>query len=243
MREKWDHIRGLVWKYFKRAVLIFFISSISVTIVYRFIDPPFTFLMIIRVFEQWGDGKDAKLTKKWKDINEISPALITAVVASEDQLFLEHWGFDFKSIEKAYDNNQKKKVKTVKGASTISQQVAKNVFLWPGRSWIRKGFEVYFTILIEVFWEKKRIEEVYLNVIEMGDGIYGAEAAAQKYFKRSAKKLSKSQAALIAAILPNPRVYSAVKPGPYVRERQLWILRNMEYIGEIKFKKNDEKKY
>ncbi len=235
MREKLIHIWGITWKYLKRIVLIFFISSISVTILYRFIDPPVTLLMIIRVFEQWGDGKSAKMTKEWKDIKDINPSLATAVVASEDQLFLEHWGFDFKSIEKAYENNQKKKRRTVRGASTISQQVAKNVFLWPGRSWIRKGFEVYFTLLIEVLWDKQRILEVYVNVIEMGDGIYGAEAASQKYFKRSAKKLSKSQAALIAAILPNPIKYSAVKPSAYVREREQWILRNMEYIGEIKF--------
>jgi monofunctional biosynthetic peptidoglycan transglycosylase len=175
------------------------------------------------------------MTKKWKDLDEISPALPTAVVASEDQLFLEHWGFDFKSIEKAYENNQKKKRKTVRGASTISQQVAKNVFLWPGRSWVRKGLEVYFTVLIEILWDKKRIIEVYLNVIETGDGIYGAEAAARKYFKRSANKLSRNQCALIAAILPNPLKYSATKPSAYIKKRQQWILRNMDYIGELKF--------
>ncbi len=231
MKEK----LAIVWKYLKRAVLFFFISTITMTILYRFINPPVTLLMIQRVFEQWGNGKDAKMTKKWKPLKDISPSLPTAVVASEDQLFEEHWGFDFKSIEKAYESNQKKKRRTVRGASTISQQVAKNVFLWPGRSWIRKGLEVYFTVLIEVLWDKERIIEVYLNVIEMGNGIYGAEAASQKYFKRSAKKLSRSQAAMIAAILPNPIKYSATKPSAYILKRQQWILRNMDYIGELKF--------
>lgn len=228
---------AILWKYTKRIMLFFLISTISVTILYRFINPPITLLMIIRVVEQWGDGKNSKMTKKWKDIEEISPNMASAVVASEDQLFLEHWGFDFKSIEKAYENNNKKKRRTIRGASTISQQVAKNVFLWPGRSWVRKGLEVYFTLLIETFWSKERILETYLNVIEMGDGIYGAEAASQKYFKRSAKKLSKTQAAMIAAILPNPIKYSATKPSNYIKGRQQWIMRNMEYIGKLNFKK------
>ncbi len=231
MKEK----LAIVWKYTKRILLIFFISSVSVTILYRFINPPVTYLMVQRVFEQWGKGKNAKMTKTWKDLDEINASLATAVVASEDQLFLEHWGFDFKSIEKAYESNQKKKRKTVRGASTISQQVAKNVFLWPGRSWIRKGLEVYFTVLIEVLWDKERIMEVYLNVTEMGDGIYGAEAASKKYFHRSARKLSRNQSALIAAILPNPIKYSATKPSTYITGRQQWILRNMNYIGELKF--------
>lgn len=231
MKEK----LAIAWKYIKRGIIFFFVSTIGVTILYRFVNPPVTPLMLQRVVEQWSDGKNAKMSKTWKDLDEISPALPTAVVASEDQLFLEHWGFDFKSIEKAYEHNQKKKRKTVKGASTISQQVAKNVFLWPGRSWVRKGLEVYFTLLIEVLWDKERIIEVYLNVIETGDGVYGAEAAARKYFKRSAKKLSRSQSALIAATLPNPLKYSASKPSPYIQKRQQWILRNMAYIGELNF--------
>lgn len=237
MKEKLVIICSFFLKYLKRSILIFFVSSISMTIFYRFFDPPVTLLMLIRVFEQWSDGKDAKMIKKWKTLDEMSSSMASAVVASEDQLFQEHWGFDFNSIEKAYENNQKKKRRTVRGASTISQQVAKNVFLWPGRSWVRKGFEVYFTLLIEVLWDKQRILEVYLNVIEMGDGIYGAEAASQKYFKHSAKKLSKTQAALIAAILPNPIKYSALHPSAYIKERQQWILRNMDYIGELNFRK------
>ncbi len=224
-----------LWKYLKRIVLIFFASTIGVTFLYRFVNPPVTYLMVQRVFEQWRAGKKAKLSKTWKDLDEINKSLPTAVVASEDQLFLSHWGFDFKSIEKAYENNQNEKKKTMRGGSTISQQVAKNVFLWPGRSWIRKGLETYFTILIELLWNKERIMEVYLNVTEMGDGIYGAEAAAKSYFKRSAGKLSRNQSALIAAILPNPLKYSATRPTAYIKKRQQWILRNMAYIGELKF--------
>jgi monofunctional biosynthetic peptidoglycan transglycosylase len=231
MKEK----LAIVWKYLKRVILFFFLSSIGVTILYRFFNPPITYLMLQRVFEQWSNGKDAKMDKEWKQLGEISPSLPIAVVASEDQLFMEHWGFDFKSIEKAYENNQKKKRRTVRGASTISQQVAKNVFLWPGRSWIRKGLEVYFTLLIEVLWDKPRIMEVYLNVTEMGDGIYGVERASRNYFKRGANKVSRTQAALIAAILPNPRKYSAVRPSAYIKKRQEWILRNMDYIGSLKF--------
>ena len=231
MKEK----LAIVWNYLKRVILFFFLSSIGVTILYRFFNPPITYLMLQRVFEQWSNGKDAKMDKEWKQLGEISPSLPIAVVASEDQLFMEHWGFDFKSIEKAYENNQKKKRRTVRGASTISQQVAKNVFLWPGRSWIRKGLEVYFTLLIEVLWDKPRIMEVYLNVTEMGDGIYGVERASRNYFKRGANKVSRTQAALIAAILPNPRKYSAVRPSAYIKKRQEWILRNMDYIGSLKF--------
>jgi monofunctional biosynthetic peptidoglycan transglycosylase len=156
-------------------------------------------------------------------------------MASEDQKFYEHNGFDWEAIKKAYEYNAKKKRKRpIKGASTISQQTAKNVFLWPGRSWVRKGFEVYFTFLIELFWSKERIMEVYLNVIEMGDGVYGAEAASQTYFKKPASKLTKDNAAAIAAILPNPRKYSASKPGPYIQQRKEWIKRNMGYVERLK---------
>lgn len=167
-------------------------------------------------------------------MEHIAPSLSLAVIASEDQLFPEHWGFDFKAIEKAVkNNNSTKKKKRIKGGSTISQQTAKNVFLWPGRSWVRKGFEVYFTMLIEGLWSKERIMEVYLNVIEMGDGIYGAEAASQAYFHKPAERLSQGQAALIAAVLPNPLKWSPLKPTPYILGRQAWIIRNMNNLGEI----------
>jgi monofunctional biosynthetic peptidoglycan transglycosylase len=150
-----------------------------------------------------------------------------AVIASEDQNFEDHFGFDLAAIKKAEAYNEKHKGKKLKGASTISQQTAKNVFLWQSRSWVRKGFEVYFTFLIEIFWSKQRIMEVYLNVIEMGDGIYGAEACSQEFFHKPSKKLSVQQAALIAAVLPNPRKWSVTKPTPYILHRQQRIIRFM----------------
>ena len=153
-----------------------------------------------------------------------------AVVTAEDQKFAEHFGFDLEAIEKAVKYNEKHKGKKVKGASTISQQTAKNVFLWPGRSWIRKGLEVYFTFVIEICWSKERIIEVYLNVIEMGPGVYGAEAAAQYYFNKSASDLTKKEAATIAAILPNPIRWSASHPTPYIIKKRNWIVRHMKYI-------------
>lgn len=156
-----------------------------------------------------------------------------AVVASEDNRFLEHHGFDLEAIEKALDYNQKKKGKKVRGASTISQQTAKNVFLWPQRSWIRKGLEVYFTVLIEFVWGKKRIMEVYLNVAETGKGIYGVEMAAQQYFGKPASRLTRSESALLAAILPNPLKWNPANPTPYLRERKDWILWNMGNIGTV----------
>lgn len=193
--------------------------------------------------EQAFDAKrSVKLKKDWVSIDEISPNMQLAVVCSEDQNFLEHYGFDLDAIEKAMKHNENHKRK--RGASTISQQTAKNVFLYDGRNWIRKGFEVYFTGLVELIWNKKRIMEVYLNVIEFGDGIYGVEAASQEFFHTSAKKLSRPQAALLAALLPAPRRYSAVHPSSYVRGRQGWILGQMnnwggelQYPGEEKEKK------
>jgi monofunctional glycosyltransferase len=190
--------------------------------------------MVIRLFEQVADGREMKLKKEWKPIDKISLNLALAVIASEDQLFLEHFGFDIDAIKKAYESNNKKIKHTIKGASTISQQVAKNVFLWPGRSWIRKGFEVYFTFLIEVFWSKERILEVYLNVVEMGNGIYGAQAASIFYFKRPASDLNQDQAALIAAILPNPKRWSPITPTSYIQKRKVWIKRNMMNLGNLK---------
>jgi len=182
--------------------------------------------MIQRYFEM----EDGKIDKDWKSLEEISDNMPLAVVTAEDQKFEEHYGFDLEAIEKAVKYNEKHKGKKVKGASTISQQTAKNVFLWPGRSWVRKGLEVYFTFLIELFWSKERIMEVYLNVIEMGPGVYGTEAAAQHYFNKSAAKLTKSEAASIAAILPNPIRWSASKPTPYIIKKRNWILRHMKQI-------------
>lgn len=230
-----------VLKFILKTILWFFIVTIGLTILYRFVPVPVTPLMIIRCVEQKQDGKDMKLKKDWVSYDEISPALPLAVVAAEDQKFLDHYGFDFNAIEKAMKNNQKKsKRKKMKGASTISQQTAKNVFLWPSRTWVRKGFEVYFTGLIEIFWSKQRILEVYLNVVEMGDGVYGAEAAAQEHFKKNAAKLSRGEAALIAACLPNPRKFSVSKPSGYILGRQASILGQMNNIERLDFENEDK---
>ena len=206
------------------------VLSISSVILFRFVPIPFTPLMLIRCVEQKSDGKDMKLRKDWTSIDEMSAAMPLAVIASEDQNFEEHFGFDMDAIRKAQAYNDRHKGKRMKGASTISQQTAKNVFLWPSRSWIRKGFEVYFTFLIELFWSKQRIMEVYLNVIEMGNGVYGTEAAAQEYFHKPAKKLSMREAALIAAVLPNPRKWSPAKPSAYIQRKSSRIIHFMSRL-------------
>ncbi len=224
-----------IYRFFRKLMLYFFIGSVALTIIYRFVPPPFTYLMIQRLVEQKMDGEDLKLRKDWVSIDEMSPYLVRAVIASEDQHFNEHWGFDIEALQKAYQHNQKSK--KVKGGSTISQQVAKNVFLWPGRSYIRKGLEAYFTILIEITWSKKRIMEIYLNEIEMGNGIYGAEAAAKKYFRKPAKDLSKRESALVAAVLPNPIRWTPANPNAYIQRRQYRILRAMRYIGKPEYLK------
>ncbi len=224
-----------IYRFFRKLMLYFFIGSVALTIIYRFVPPPFTYLMIQRLVEQKMDGEDLKLRKDWVSIDEMSPYLVRAVIASEDQHFNEHWGFDIEALQKAYQHNQKSK--KVKGGSTISQQVAKNVFLWPGRSYIRKGLEAYFTILIEITWSKKRIMEIYLNEIEMGDGIYGAEAAAKKYFRKPAKDLSKRESALVAAVLPNPIRWTPANPNAYIQRRQYRILRAMRYVGKPEYLK------
>jgi len=224
-----------IYRFFRKLMLYFFIGSVALTIIYRFVPPPFTYLMIQRLVEQKMDGEDLKLRKDWVSIDKMSPYLVRAVIASEDQHFNEHWGFDIAALQKAYQHNQKSK--KVKGGSTISQQVAKNVFLWPGRSYFRKGLEAYFTILIEITWSKKRIMEIYLNEIEMGDGIYGAEAAAKKYFRKPAKDLSKRESALIAAVLPNPIRWTPTNPNAYIQRRQYRILRAMRYVGKPEYLK------
>ena len=213
-----------------KIVIGFLILSIVTTLIYRFTPVPVTPLMIIRCVEQKSDGKPMKLSKDWKPLEEISSHLQLAVVCSEDQNFLLHYGFDFKALKKAMLNNEKSK--KIRGGSTISQQTAKNVFLWNGRNYIRKGFEAYFTLLIETAWSKERIMEVYLNVIEMGNGIYGAEAAAQFYFNKPASKLTSAECAAIAAILPNPLKWNAIKRTPYIEKRKNWILRQMQHLRD-----------
>ena len=223
-----------IGKFLWKSALWFFGLSIGLVILYRFVPVPITPLMVIRLVEQGLDPeKEFRLVKDWVPISEMSKHAPQAVVASEDQTFMKHNGFDFKSMKKAWESN--KTNNRVRGASTISQQTAKNVFLWPSRSYIRKGFEAYFTVLIEIFWPKERILEVYLNVIEMGDGVYGIQAASQTFFDKDASKLSKGQAALIAAVLPNPRRWSPARPTSYIQGRKSWIMRQMSNLGPIGF--------
>ena len=225
------------WKIAKIASLIFFSVSILSVILFRWINPPITPLMVIRSFQYTFDGKEITRQHRWIPIDSISPQMITAIVSSEDQNFLEHYGFDFKAIQKASAQNAKDDVKVIKGASTISQQTAKNVFLWPNRDWIRKGLETYFTVLIEAFWTKERIMEVYLNIIEFGEGIYGIEAASQHYYHKRAFKLNARQAASLAAVVPAPRKWSPIEPSNKVIRHTNWILKHAAMRGKIKFDK------
>ena len=216
-----------VWSVVKRVLLILFIAQFVYIILLKWVDPPIT----ITQFASWIGGNGLK--RDYVDTDDISYNMKLAVISSEDQLFPDHSGFDWKSIEKAMKYNQRKPNR-VKGASTISQQVAKNVFLWQGRSWVRKGLEVYFTKMIEWTWGKKRILEMYLNVSEMGKGIFGAEAASQSYFRKPASKLSRREAALIAACLPNPKKYSVKPLSDYVAKRSSWVIKQMNFIeGDI----------
>ena len=217
-----------------KIILWFFIITIGLTIIYRFLPIPVTPLMAIRLVEQiFDEKKEVRFKKDWVSIDKISRHMPQAVVAAEDQKFLDHFGFDIEAMEKAWEGN--KKGKRIKGASTITQQTAKNVFLWPGRNFIRKGLEAYFTLLMEILWSKERIMEVYLNVIEMGEGIYGIEAAAQAYYKKPAAKLNRQESAMIAAVLPNPRRWRPTRPTPYIYGRQSWILRQMNNINPVGF--------
>lgn len=209
-------------------VVAFFASTILAVVLFRFVPVFCTPLMFIRSYEQYQAGESIRWKHHWVSIDKISPSMPVAVMASEDQYFLKHHGFDFKAIEKAALKNAERSRKL--GASTITQQTAKNVFLWPGRTWVRKGLEAYFTVLIELIWSKQRIMEVYLNSIEMGDGIYGVEAVAQEHFNCHAIDLSRSNCALIAATLPNPRKYSSKYPSDYMVKRKYKIMKEMKNI-------------
>lgn len=209
-------------------VLFFFLSTLTVTLIYRYVPVYITPLMLIRCGQQKLAGRPMTLQHKWVPSEDISRHLANAVIASEDNRFPDHYGFDFKAIETAA--KERMEGKRMRGGSTISQQTAKNVFLWPASSWIRKGFEVYFTLLIETFWSKERIMEVYLNSIEMGDGIYGAEAVAEAHFGTTAAELTRSQCALIAATLPNPLRFDSANPSSYMKKRQRQILRVMKQL-------------
>ena len=223
----------LIKKTLKWIVVAFFASTILSVVALRFMPVVVTPLMLIRCYEQVKAGEELKLSHDWEPLTNISKDLPIAVMASEDAKFLDHHGFDYQAIEHAAKRNRQHPEKRKLGASTISQQTAKNVFLWPGRSWVRKGFEVYFTALIELMWPKERIMEVYLNSIEMGNGIYGAQAVAEEHFNTDAKDLTKAQCALIAATLPNPRKFSSKNPSAYMLKRQKRILREMKYVERM----------
>ena len=223
-------IVGLLFRKILTFMKWFFIISIVSVILFRFIPIPITPTMLYLLGEQAFDSERRIVLKKdWESLSNISPNMKLAVIAAEDQLFYEHYGFDFAAIKKAIRNNEKGK--RLKGGSTISQQTAKNAFLLPHRSYLRKGLEAYFTMLIELLWSKDRIMEVYLNVIEFGNGVYGVEAAAQHFFKKPASKLSKDEAALLAAVLPNPIRFRVDKPSSYVLRRKNWIKRQIGRMG------------
>jgi len=215
-------------------ILIWFVGiSLFLVVVFKFVPVPFTPLMVSRAVENKLAGKEMFCNHDWVPIENISKNLQKAVIASEDGTFLKHHGFDFTAMQKALKNN--KKGRKIKGGSTISQQTAKNIFLWQGRSYIRKGFEAYFTVLIELVWGKERIMEVYLNSIEMGNGVYGAQAAAEYWYRKDASNLSAREAAGIAAILPNPRKYKASNSTTYINKRKDKIMRVMRHIGKLEY--------
>ncbi len=216
-----------------KLCLWFFGLSIFGVVLYKFVPVPFTPLMVIRAIENKVDGKENYFSHDWEPLENISINLQKAVITSEDGTFLKHNGFDFIAMQKAYKNNERGR--RIKGGSTISQQTAKNVFLWQGRSYIRKGLEAYFTVLIELIWGKERIMEVYLNSIEMGNGVYGAQAAAEHWYRKDAVNLTAREAAGIAAILPNPRKYTATSSSSYINRRKDKIQRVMRTIGKIEY--------
>ena len=213
-----------------RVAATFVIGSITLTLIYRFVDPPITPLMLIRPLEGLGSGKVVGVSKEWISIDEVDPDLLKSIIAAEDARFFDHGGIDWKDVEAAQKYNEKHKGEKVRGASTITMQCARNVFLWQGRNYLRKGLETWFTYLIEFLWGKKRILEVYINMIEWGDGIYGVEAAAQEYFSVSARELTPRQAALLAAVLPNPRRWSPAEPTPYITKRATTITKGARVV-------------
>jgi monofunctional biosynthetic peptidoglycan transglycosylase len=223
-KVKWFFIKLFLW---------FFGLSIGSVILFKYIPVPFTPLMLIRTIENKLDGKTVYFDHDWEPIDKIYKNLQKAVIASEDGTFLSHNGFDFKALQKAYKSNERGR--RIRGGSTISQQTAKNVFLWQGKSYLRKGLEAYFTVLIEVIWGKERIMEVYLNSIEMGDGVYGAYAATEHWYRRDASSLTPMQAAGIAAILPNPRKFKATGSSSYINRRKERIVREMRAVGKINY--------
>jgi monofunctional biosynthetic peptidoglycan transglycosylase len=212
-----------------QILALFLAASFLATFALRWIPPVTTAVMLERRVEAWRSGRAFRLDYRWITMQRISPEAGLAVIAAEDQNFATHHGFDFVSIQGALEAHEHGR--RLRGASTISQQVAKNVFLWSGRSYIRKALEAYFTVLIELTWPKCRILEVYLNIVELGDGLFGVEAAGRRYFGKSAANLGAGESALLAAVLPNPLHLKISRPSAYVEERRAWILQQMEQLG------------
>lgn len=233
MKKESTSIRSKLTRFLSKVLLWFFGISLFFVVLFKFVPVVFTPLMVIRAIENKVGGKEVFFSHDWEPLENISMNLQKAVIASEDGTFLKHNGFDFVAMQKAYKSNERGR--RIKGGSTISQQTAKNVFLWQGRSYLRKGLEAYFTVLIEIIWGKERIMEVYLNSIEMGDGVYGAQAAAEHWYRKDAANLTPIQAAGIAAILPNPRKYKATSSSSYINNRKAKIVRVMRTVGKIKY--------
>lgn len=223
-RRRWRW-RRLLW-----LPVLFGVFSVLQVVALRFVDPPVSTAMLWRYGEALGQGDGSyRLRYQWVDIDEMAPSLPISLVAAEDQRFPLHSGFDLQAIEKARDHNARGG--RLRGASTISQQVAKNLFLWQGRSWVRKGLEAWYTVLIELLWPKQRILEMYANIAEFGDGIYGVQAASQAFWNKDAARLGAAESARLAAVLPAPRRYDAARPGPYVQRRAAWIQRQARQLG------------
>lgn len=222
-------------------VFAFIITSVVGVFIFRWVNPNLTMLMVIRHYESFFDEKKtSSIQKDWVSIDDISSNMVLAAVAAEDSKFLTHWGFDFELIRLAMKHNERSK--RIKGASTISQQTAKNVFLWPRRSWVRKGFEAYFTVIMETLWPKKRIMEVYLNIVEFGKGIYGVEEAAQKFYRKPAENLNRLEAAMLTTVLPSPAKRNPANPSNYMIQYQRRVLWGMSTIVSVEFDTNNSDK-
>lgn len=231
-----------LWFWLKRGVIAVFGLWLAGIILFAFLPVPFSAVMVERQLGAWLSGDFSYVAHSdWVAMDDIAPSMALAVMAAEDQKFPDHWGFDVAAIEKAISHNEKRPTR-IRGASTLSQQTAKNLFLWDGRSWVRKGLEAGLTAGIELVWTKRRILTVYLNIVEFGDGIFGVEAAAQHFFHKPAKRLTASEAALLAAVLPNPHRFKAGAPSGYVTQRQQWIMRQMRQLGGEGFLKANDLK-
>ncbi|MGE6470891.1 monofunctional biosynthetic peptidoglycan transglycosylase [Serratia proteamaculans] len=227
------------WFWLKRGLITLVGVWLLGIVTFAFLPVPFSAVMVERQLGAWLSGDFGYVAHSdWVSMEDISPQMALAVMAAEDQKFPEHWGFDVAAIEKALSHNERRPTR-IRGASTLSQQTAKNLFLWDGRSWLRKGLEAGLTAGIELVWTKRRILTVYLNIVEFGDGVFGVEEASQRFFNKPAKRLTASEAALLAAVLPNPHRFKANAPSGYVVQRQQWIMRQMRQLGGEGFLKEN----